>query len=154
MRTFKVMVDECMTKGCALVIIEYLKLCDPPVEAHFLVTYLGTQGSLDGDWTKLLSPPSDWIVLTCDAGRSAPREHLKGPPLHLILPQRGIIGFFFRGKRFNHVPGEERARNVIAAMPKVLAAAEAATPGERFVVKRTDGGATVTPWPLSGPSNQ
>jgi hypothetical protein len=146
----KVMLDECVTKHCARVVIEYLKLQNPPVESHFLLDFMGTQGALDCDWTTKLVPPEDWIVLSSDAGRSGPRIHAKGPPLHLILPRRKITAFFLRGKSLIHVPGHERARIIISKLPNILELAETASPGQRFTISRSGSGFHINRWDQRG----
>ncbi len=145
----KVMLDECITRKCAHVIIEFWKLHSPPVEAQFLVDFLGAQGALDCDWCELLTPPSDWIVISSDCGKSGPRIHAKGPPLHLILPKIGITGFFLGGKTLTQATGAERARAIISKVPEIMRAAQSAAAGERFKIKRVGGGIAVEPWPTS-----
>lgn len=146
----KVMLDECITQKCSHTIIEYLKLLNPPVEAHFLVDFLGKQGALDGDWSKLLTPPTDWLVISGDSGRGGPRIHAKGPPLHLILPQRQIVGFYLSGKSLTQCGGAERARIIISKLPDIARLFPKATPGQRFRIKRTSPTAVaIEEWPLS-----
>jgi hypothetical protein len=142
----KVMLDECITKHCAHVIIEFLKLQRPAIDSHFLLDFMGVQGSLDCDWTTRLIPPEEWIVISSDSGRSAPRIHAKGPPLHLILPRRRITGFFLRGKSLTQVPGHERARIIITKLPQILELAVTATPGQRFTVSRSGNGFHIKKW--------
>lgn len=141
------MLDECVTKKCAHTISEFLNLSHPPIESHFLVTYMGRHGSHDCDWTLTLTPPEEWIVISSDAGRSGPRIHAKGPPLHLILPRRKITSFFLRGKTLTQVTGVERARVVITKLPTMLRMAESATPGTRHTVSRSGEGFVVREWP-------
>jgi hypothetical protein len=117
----KVMLDECITRRCADAISDYLKLSG--IESHFLIDFMGAQGALDVQWTQLLQPPADWIVITGDSGSGSPRAHAKGPPLHLILPRHGITGFFLWGKSLTQCTGAEKARIVIAKMPEAWSSA-------------------------------
>ena len=143
------MLDDCITKKCAHVIIEFLKLHPQTVsEAHFLIDFIGKQGSLDVDWTTLLVPPEGWIVITGDSGSSSPRVHVKGPPLHLILPKRGITGFFLCGKSLTQIGGEERARVIISKVPDIVNKAIRARGGERYKMTRQGSAVQIKPWPM------
>jgi hypothetical protein len=142
------MLDECITKKCAHAIIEYLRLYKPPVEAHFLLDFVKEQGQLDVEWSTLLVPSNEWIVVTGDSGSSGPRIHAKGPPLHLILPQRGICGFYLTGKGLTQNTGEERARLIISKMPDIISKACRSRGGERYKVVQSAKGIIIKPWPL------
>jgi len=147
-RRLKVMLDECITKKCAYAIIEFLKLHKPPVEAFFLLDFVKKQGVLDVDWSALLTPPSEWIVITGDSGASSPRIHAKGPPLQLILPDRGICGFYLCGKSLTQATGEERARIIISKIPDILNKSLRSNGGERYRMFRSGKGILIKPWPL------
>jgi hypothetical protein len=145
----QVMLDECITRKCSHAVIEYLRLIRPPVKAHFLIDFMGAQGALDWDWSRKLVPRGDWIVISSDSGKSGPRVHAKGPPLHLILPQLGITSFFLGGKSIVNEKGAERARIIITKIPEVLSIASQATPGDRFKISKQGGGFTVAKWNLN-----
>lgn len=142
----KVMLDECITMQCAHTVSEYLKLCDPPIESHFLVTYLKQQGALDRDWTMLLTPPEDWLVISSDAGRSAPRVHAKGPPLPMIVLERRLKSVFLRGKSLTQNTGAERARILITKMPEILRTVGSSPDCCRYKLSRAGNGFVLSRW--------
>jgi hypothetical protein len=142
------MLDECITQKCARIVAEYIKLNHEVSEAHFLCDYLGDQGALDCDWTELLKPPEEWIVISSDCGRSGPRIHAKGPPLPIILPQKKITGFFLGGKTLTQGTGELKTRAIISKAKEILRHAESASPGQRFKIRMSgsSSGIVVVKW--------
>jgi len=96
-----------------------------------------------------LTPPEDWIVITADAGKTGPKIHAKGPPLHLILPNKRIRAFFLSGKRLTQISGQERAIAIISRMPDMLAAARQSPEHMRYKVIRRHNAIVVEPWPLT-----
>jgi PIN like domain len=143
----RVMLDECMTLRASRILIAALAIHKPPIEAHFLVDYLRTQGALDVDWAEQLQAEGDWCVITCDYRTPrGQKARAKGPPLHLILPHRKITGFFLGGK-IATFSGFEKARAVIYTFPELWQKAQIAEPGSRFKVTRTGTGYKLSDWP-------
>ena len=149
----KVMLDECITKKCAHVVIDYLSLLWPPIEAHFLIDFMGKQGARDCEWPLLCNPSEEWMVITQDCGKAPPRIHAKGPPLHLILPRRKITAFFLSGGTIVNATGFERARIIISKLPEMLERARNGPSGIRYRVRRSGAGFVVDEWPLTAPSS-
>src|SRR5579859_553346 len=130
----KIMLDECMPSKASHLLVDLLKLSKVSVSAHYLETYLG-KGSLDKDWAKLLAAEGGWSVVTCDNGRArGERTKLKGPPLQLILPARGITGFFLSAK-MSQASGFEKVRAVIYLMPEIIERANQTPTGERYKIR-------------------
>jgi len=105
---------------------------------------------LDVDWSALLVPAEEWIVITGDSGSSGPRIHANGPPLHIILPERKICGFYLCGKSLTQIKGQERARIIISKMPGILNKSSRCRNGERFKLLRSGKGIVIKPWPIAG----
>jgi hypothetical protein len=145
----KVMLDECITMKCANLVIQFIKLGNPRIEAFFLVDYLGKQGVQDSQWASQLKPPADWLVISADCGTHGPKIHAKGPPLHLILPSLGITGVFLAGKKLSQTTGSERAKALIAKSTDIIATAAACKHGTRFKLKYSGTGLILEEWPLS-----
>lgn len=133
----KPMLDECMPPKASRLFASMLLLNKPPIEATFLEDYLGEKGQWDCDWTKLLQDEGGWYVVTADNGKArGTKAKLKGPPLHLILPARGITGFFLAGNAPQR-SGFEKIRVVICTLPELLVRAEPRHPAPGIRSRRT-----------------
>lgn len=143
------MLDECMPPKASRLFAGMLQLNKPPIEAVILQEYLGQKGALDCDWAKLLQEEGGWYVITADNGKAkGAKAKLKGPPLHLILPARGITGFYLAGK-MSQRSGFEKIRAVIYTLPDLLLRAGLAPPGTRYKIKPSGHGYSVSEWPLT-----
>jgi hypothetical protein len=143
----KVMFDECMGTKASRLLVEAFKLHKPPIESQFLEDYLHQKGTWDLDWSKLLADEGGWCVVTTDyqTPRGA-KARLKGPPLHIILPARGITGFFLAGKIAQRT-GFEKARVVFYVFPELWQRAQTAANGTRFRIVSTGNGYKMSEWP-------
>ncbi|HVT90597.1 MAG TPA: hypothetical protein VHD56_17210 [Tepidisphaeraceae bacterium] len=145
----KLMIDECMGAKASRLVAGLLGLHKPePIEAHFLTDYIGSSGTFDCDWSARLAQEGNWCVISCDYKKpTGQKAKSKGPPLHLILPNRKIIGFFLAGK-MAQLSGFEKARATICVFPELWNLANNAAPGSRFKILPNGNGYKLSPWPL------
>ena len=145
----KVMFDENMGKQASGLLSSLLALHRPPVTSAWLNTYLQREGALDSDWVTRLADEGGWVIVSCDAGRArGGRASLRGPPLHLIAPARGVTAFILAGKIAN-ASGFEKARAVICIWSQLLEQSGTAEPGTRFRITRSGHGYRFAHWPPS-----
>jgi hypothetical protein len=138
-----------MTTRASRLFAKSLEIHKPPLAGAFLPDYLRTTGALDVDWTGQLANEGGWSVITTDyKNPKGTAARLKGPPLNILLPERGITGFFFAG-RIATRSGFEKMRAIFYCFPKIIERIESHTPGTRFKVHEQKGGNyTLVKWRL------
>jgi hypothetical protein len=142
------MLDECLTVGPSQVLISYFALEHPPVEAAFVVDYFGQEGEKDRHWSDVLASQGGWFVISGDRDKGRKPAHKRlvdGPPLHKILPGKGITAVYISGA-IQQAPGTEKVRAITSLWPEIKAFFESAPPGSRKQITKHGGGFILRDW--------
>lgn len=134
----KIMLDECVTEAPAKLLIGFIELESPTIEAHFLVDYFGERGLKDSPWAQKLSDEGGWFDITADRGRmkkNRKRRAADGPPLHKILPELGITAVYYSGKIQNDT-GLQKVRAITSVWPDIHNFFLNAEPGSRNLITK------------------
>jgi hypothetical protein len=134
----RIMLDECITQGAANAIITFLALDHPPVEAHFVVGYFGRRGMKDHQIADTLHKEGDWCVITGDRGRHSSSAHKRmvyGPPMHEILPNKGVSAVYLSGN-IQQAPSTEKVRAVVAVWEDIKKFFQTGAPGDRKLLTK------------------
>lgn len=137
----KIMLDECITKGPAVTISQFLAMENPLIEGAFVPDYFGQEGLKDNQWPDMLPEDEDWYVITSDRDKQKKSERkriIDGPPLYKILPQKNITAVYLSGG-IQRARSTEKVRAVISIWPQIKDFLSTSKPGDRALVSMNKG---------------
>lgn len=139
----KILLDECITQAAAILIAQFLQTDDDVDEAEFWLDIVGRPGSKDYELGEFASN-GGWFVITADRDKkkkSREKQIIDGPPLHKILPEKGVTAIYMTHGTLKDTT--ERVRAVISEWPEIKRFFTNSPPGGKALLKKQGKGFSV-----------